>query len=164
MAHHSISTKLTHCQRQAADFSKLLPIIEKAKSQQKWLYYKTLKSWYSPEGFQEEYGRHYINNHEMDDLLENLIIREPLEGNADFQKAIRMKSERYHREMNTLTIRGEEFFNKVFTSIILGCKGIQKTKVEYIRELPVEIVLRNLIRKLKLNEPHFLTVFIALHI
>jgi hypothetical protein len=48
-------------------------------------------------------------------------------------------------------------------AIILRCGSIQKIEVEYTFELSVEIVLRDIIRKLEPDKQLFLVIFFPLH-
>lgn len=105
--------KMTHHQRQQSDFSHLVPLIVEAKLQKAWLYHKGFGRWYTPDEFEKEFSTCYLNNYDVEQLLLNIVVRDPRTGNAAFQKAIRLKTEQYQKELAELTHKGEAFLNKV---------------------------------------------------
>jgi len=105
--------KMTPHQRQQADFKQVMPLLVEAKLQKAWLYHKKFGCWYTPEEFEKEYSTRFLNNWDIEQLLENIVVRDPRAGNTAFQKAIRQKTEQYQMELAELTKKGESFLNKV---------------------------------------------------
>lgn len=105
--------KLTHHQRQQSDFSLLMPILVEAKLKKAWLYHKGFGRWYTPKEFEKEFATRYLNNYDVEQLKENIVVRDPKSGHSAFQKAIRQRTEEYERDLVELTKKGELFLNKV---------------------------------------------------
>ncbi|ETZ20177.1 hypothetical protein [Pedobacter sp. V48] len=113
MGSYPNSVKMTPEQRKQGDFNRLMPIITEALLQKVWLYHKKFGCWYTPEEFTKEYSRRFINNYEVEQLLANVVLRDPRSGNNAFQKAILQKTADYQKELADLTRKGEGFLNKV---------------------------------------------------
>lgn len=101
-----------HSTQQAA-FKDLLPLVVEAKLHKAWLYDKSGGEWFTPEEFEQKYGNKALSPQEVAALLKNLVLRDPRTGNIALQKAIRQKTEQYHKEIEELTQKGERFLNKV---------------------------------------------------
>jgi len=113
MGNYPQGVKMTHHQRQQADFKQVLPLLVDAKLKKAWLYHKGFGRWYTPDEFEKEYSTDFLNNRDVEQLLENMVVRDPRTGNSAFQKAIRQRTEQYQKDIAELTQKGEAFLNKV---------------------------------------------------
>lgn len=113
MAHQRYTNNLTYEDRQQGDYNVLVPLVTEAKLKQVWLYHKKFNAWFSPEEFEKRYSTFFINKHDIRELQANLVLRDPMNGNAAFQKAIREKTEQHQKEIAELTRKGEAFLNRV---------------------------------------------------
>ncbi|WP_316753253.1 hypothetical protein [Pedobacter gandavensis] len=105
--------RLSHYDQQRGDFKRLMPIVKEALLHKVWLYNKSNGNWYTPEEFQEKYANKEFNNYQITNILENMIMRDPKGGNTAYHKAIELKIEQHHKEINELRSKGESFLNKV---------------------------------------------------
>ena len=105
--------RLSHYEQQRGDFKKILPIVKEALLQKVWLYNKFNGQWYTPEEFQAKYENREYNNYQISSILENMVMRDPIGGNAAYHKEIDKKVAQHHREITTLKEKGEAFLNKV---------------------------------------------------
>lgn len=80
MKHFNIPRNLSHNDQQPARFNRLIPIYKEALRAGMWLFHKELRKWYSPEEFYAEYENKELNNYMVTELLENMIIRDPIGG------------------------------------------------------------------------------------
>lgn len=113
MAHQRATNYLTYDDRLPGDYNDLVPLVTEALLKQVWLYHKQYACWFTPEEFTSRYSRIFLNKHDVRELQENLVLRDPMNGNAAFQKAIRQKTEQHEKEIAELTKKGEAFLNKV---------------------------------------------------
>jgi len=107
------TTRLSHNDQQRGDFKKLLPIVKEALLQKVWLYNKFNGAWYTPEEFQAIYRDKEMNNHQVNSLMNNIVMRNPLGGNAAYHKTIDQKIQQHQQEIAELKTKGEAFLNKV---------------------------------------------------
>lgn len=105
--------QLSHHDQQRGDKKKLMPLVKEALLQKVWLYNKENGNWYTPEEFQAKYESTELNNYQITNILENMVMRDPKGGNTAYHKAIELKIEQHHKEINELRSRGEKFLNKV---------------------------------------------------
>lgn len=104
---------VSHLDQQRGDNKRLMPIVKEALMHKVWLYNKEDGNWFTPEEFQEQYENTELNNHQIQSILEELVMRDPKGGNTAYHKAIEQKIENHHKEINELRIKGEAFLNKV---------------------------------------------------
>jgi len=113
MKDYKQTNQLSHNDQQRGDFKKLLPIVKEALLQKVWLYNKFNGAWYSPEEFQAMYQEKEMNNHQVNSLMNNIVMRDPRGGNVAYHKAIDQKIQQHQKEITELKEKGEAFINKV---------------------------------------------------
>lgn len=106
-------SELSQYERMRGDFKLLWPVVKQAFADKIWLYNKSSGEWFTPEEFMLAYQKRELNNYEVHQLQQDLILRDPRQGNAAFFRAIEQKIEQHHKEINELREKGEHFLNKV---------------------------------------------------
>ncbi|TCC99944.1 hypothetical protein [Pedobacter psychroterrae] len=105
--------ELSQHDRMRGDFKVLWPIVKDAFAKRLWLFNKDNRLWYTPEEFLESYQKKQMNNYEVNTLKQNLVIRDPRDGNIAYHKEVERRTERYQQEIEELRLKGEVFLNKV---------------------------------------------------
>jgi hypothetical protein len=106
-------SELSQYEKMRGDFKLLWPKVKQAFAEQVWLYNKLSGEWFTPEEFLAAYQKTELNNYEIGQLQQNIILRDPKQGNAAYHKAINAKIETHNKEISELRERGESFLNKV---------------------------------------------------
>lgn len=106
-------SELSQYEKMRGDFKVLWPLVKKAFAEKIWLYNKLTGEWFTPEEFLLAYQKAELNNYEVRQLQQNMILRDPKQGNAAFFKAIDRKIEQHNKEISELKDKGENFLNKV---------------------------------------------------
>jgi hypothetical protein len=106
-------SELSQYEKMRGDFKLLWPVVKQAFAEQVWLYNKLCGEWFTPEEFLAAYQKTELNNYEIRQLQQNIILRDPKQGNAAYHKAINLKIERHNKEISELREKGENFLNKV---------------------------------------------------
>lgn len=105
--------QFSHNDLQPSSFSKISPIVKEAKLQKMWLYNKFSGNWYTPEEFQQKYQNGDYNNYDINNILENMVIRDPIAGISAFHKELDTRLEQMNIETRLLRQKGEAFEKKV---------------------------------------------------
>lgn len=106
-------SELSQYEKMRGDFKLLWPVVKQAFADQVWLYNKLTGEWFTPEEFLAAYQKTVLNNYEIRQLQQNIILRDPKQGNAAYHKAINLKIEKHNKEISELREKGENFLNKV---------------------------------------------------
>ena len=106
-------SELSQYEKMRGDFKLLWPVVKEAFARKIWLFNKLSGEWFTPEEFLATYQNLEMNNHEVRQLQQNIILRDPKLGNAAYHRAITLKTEQYQKEITELREKGENFLNKV---------------------------------------------------
>ena len=110
---HKEPSELSQYEKMRGDFKVLWPIVKDALSKKHWLYHKHNREWFTPEEFLNLYQKKEMNNYEVQFLKDNLIIRDPEDGNTAYHKEIERKTQQHEKEISELRSKGQAFLNKV---------------------------------------------------
>ncbi|MCD0489679.1 hypothetical protein LPB86_15665 [Pedobacter sp. MC2016-14] len=114
---------LSQHERMPGDFKLLWPLVKDAFNRNFWLYHKLTGDWFTPEEFRDQYQKKQMNNYEVNVLLQNLIVRDPRDGNIAYHKEIEKEISQHHKKISTLRAKGEAFLNKVIGYYQKGLQG-----------------------------------------
>ena len=106
-------SELSQYEKMRGDFKQLWPIVKRAFAEQIWLFNKLTGEWFTPEEFLAAYQKKEMNNYEVRQLQQDIILRDPKQGNAAYHKELNRKIEQYDKEISELREKGENFLNKV---------------------------------------------------
>lgn len=100
---------ISHHGSQKGDWVRLRPLIKDALFANAWLYHKPTGKWWTPEEFEGYYNSQALCNHDIDQLLENTIIRPASSGIAAGEKQIINEAIQYSEKVNALKEKLEAF-------------------------------------------------------
>lgn len=103
----------SHNDLQPSSFNRLLPLIKEAKMLRMWLFNKFSMNWYTLEEFEEKYSNTEFNNYDINNILENMVIRDPVAGVSAFHKQLDQRLQQMNAETSSLRQKGAEFEKKV---------------------------------------------------
>lgn len=104
---------LSHYDQQPACFTSLHPLLKEARIQNMWLYNRLSGNWYTPDEFEEKYREKQYTNYDMEGMLRNVSIRNPIAGIRAYHKKLNEKLEAMNKETEELRIKSELFNKKV---------------------------------------------------
>lgn len=115
--------ELSQHDKMRGDFKLLWPLLKDAFGRKFWLYHKLTGDWYTPEEFKAQYHKKQMTNYEVKVLLQNLIVRDPRDGNVAYHKEIEKEISQHHQKISGLRAKGEAFLNKVIVYYQKGLEG-----------------------------------------
>ncbi|KIO75587.1 hypothetical protein TH53_19815 [Pedobacter lusitanus] len=103
---------ISHYGRQRGDNVRLRPLVKEALLAKCWLFDKVTGAWWLPWEFEERYFDKELCNHDIDELLENVIVRPFDSGVRAAEKQIINAGIEYSRMIIDLKNKLEDFKRK----------------------------------------------------
>ena len=98
---------------QGGDFTSIIPLLKEARSTNMWIYSKNTGAWYTPDEFEAKHCKGEYNNHEVQKMLNGIVIRNPIAGIKAYHRQLDEQLEAMHNKTIELRTKAEEFNKKV---------------------------------------------------